>query len=92
MNTIEQKHAAREFVKRWKAMPCVEEEHSRSFWIELLQDVLGVSNATRVLEFERKVKGRKIDVFYEDMGVLVEMKGRGISLDEATVRSKKAGA
>ena len=50
MNTIEQKHAAREFVKRWKAMPCVEEEHSRSFWIELLQDVLGVSNATRVLE------------------------------------------
>ena len=92
MNTIEQKHAAREFVKRWKAMPCVEEEHSRSFWIELLQDVLGVPNATRVLEFERKVKGRKIDVFYEDMGVLVEMKGRGISLDEATVRSKKAGA
>lgn len=92
MNTIEQKRAAREFVKRWKAMPCVEEEHSRSFWIELLQDVLGVSNATRVLEFERKVKGRKIDVFYEDMGVLVEMKGRGISLDEATVRSKKAGA
>lgn len=92
MNTIEQKRAAREFVKRWKAMPCVEEEHSRSFWIELLQDVLGVPNATRVLEFERKVKGRKIDVFYEDMGVLVEMKGRGISLDEATVRSKKAGA
>lgn len=92
MNTIEQKRAAREFVKRWKAMPCVEEEHSRSFWIELLQDVLGVSNATRVLEFERKVKGRKIDVFYEDMGVLVEMKGRGISLDEAMVRSKKAGA
>lgn len=92
MNTIEQKHAAREFVKRWKALPCVEEEHSRSFWIELLQDVLGVPNATRVLEFERKVKGRKIDVFYEDMGVLVEMKGRGISLDEATVRSKTAGA
>lgn len=92
MNTIEQKRAAREFVKRWKAMPCVEEEHSRSFWIELLQDVLDVPNATRVLEFERKVKGRKIDVFYEDMGVLVEMKGRGISLDEATVRSKKAGA
>lgn len=92
MNIIEQKRAAREFVKRWKTMPCVEEEHSRSFWIELLQDVLGVPNATRVLEFERKVKGRKIDVFYEDMGVLVEMKGRGISLDEATVRSKKAGA
>ena len=91
MTTIEQKRAAQEFVKRWKAMPCVEEEHSRSFWIELLEDVLGLSNATHFLEFERKVKGRKIDVFYEDMGILVEMKGRGISLDKASERSKRAG-
>lgn len=91
MTTIEQKRAPQEFVKRWKAMPCVEEEHSRSFWIELLEDVLGLSNATHFLEFERKVKGRKIDVFYEDMGILVEMKGRGISLDKASERSKKAG-
>ena len=87
----EQKRAAKAFVERWRALPCVEEEHSRSFWIELLQDVYGLKNATHALEFERKVKGRKIDVFYEDMGALVEMKGRGISLDEATVRSKKAG-
>ena len=91
MTTIEQKRAAQEFVKRWKAMPCVEEEHSRSFWIELLEGVLGLPNATHFLEFERKVKGRKIDVFYEDMGILVEMKGRGISLDKASERSKKAG-
>ncbi len=91
MTTIEQKRAAQEFVKRWKAMPCVEEEHSRSFWIELLEDVLGLPNATHFLEFERKVKGRKIDVFYEDMGILVEMKGRGISLDKASERSKRAG-
>lgn len=48
---------------------------------------MGIPNATRILEFERKVKGRKIDVFYEDMGILIEQKGRGISLDEATVRS-----
>ena len=79
------------FVERWKELPCVEEEHSRSFWIEFVQQVLGIPDATHFLEFERKVKGRKIDVFYEDMGILVEQKGRGISLDEATVRSKKAG-
>ncbi len=91
MTTIEQKRAAQEFVKRWKAMPCVEEEHSRSFWIELLEDVLGLPNATHFFEFERKVEGRKIDVFYEDMDILVEMKGRGISLDKASERSKRAG-
>ena len=91
MTLAEQKRAAKQFVARWKSLPCVEEEHSRSFWIELLQDVIGVPNATRMLEFERKVKGRKIDVFYEDMGILIEQKGRGISLDKASERSKKAG-
>lgn len=91
MTPVEQKRAAKEFVARWKELPCVEEEHSRSFWIELLQDVLGVPNATHALEFERKVKGRKIDVFYEDMGILIEQKGRGISLDKASERSKRAG-
>ena len=92
MNAAEQKRAAREFVERWQAMPCVEEEHSRSFWIELVHDVLGVEQPTRVLEFERKVRGRKIDVFYEDMGILIEQKGRGVSLDKASERSKRAGA
>ena len=55
MTPAEQKRAAKQFVARWKSLPCVEEEHSRSFWIELLQDVLGVQNATHLLEFERKV-------------------------------------
>ena len=89
MNQAEQRKAAKAFVERWRQMPCVEEEHSRSFWIELLEKVLGIPNATFVLEFERKVKGRKIDVFYEDMGILVEMKSRGVDLDKAEVRSKK---
>lgn len=89
--SLGRKGEIKQFVERWKALPCVEEEHSRSFWIEFVEQVLGIPNATRILEFERKVKGRKIDVFYEDMGILIEQKGRGISLDEATVRSKKAG-
>ncbi len=91
MNPVEQKKAAKSFVAYWKQMPCVEEEHSRSFWIELVGDVLGIANPTHVLKFERKVSGRKIDVFYEDMGILIEMKSRGVSLDKASERSKKAG-
>lgn len=87
----EKKRDIKAFVERWKSLPCIEEEHSRSFWIEFVQQVLDIPDATHVLEFERKVKGRKIDVFYEDMGILIEQKSRGISLDEATVRSKKAG-
>ena len=91
MNPAQQKANAKKFIERWQNELGNEEEQSRSFWIQLLEEVLGVQNATHVLQFERKVKGRKIDVFYEDMGILIEQKGRGISLDEATVRSKKAG-
>lgn len=91
MNPAQQKANAKKFIERWQNEPGNEEEQSRSFWIQLLEEVLGIQNATHVLQFERKVKGRKIDVFYEDMGILIEQKGRGISLDEATVRSKKAG-
>ena len=91
MSHVEQKRRVKEFVRRWQNEPGNEEEQSRSFWIQLLEEVLGVQNATHILQFERKVHGRKIDVFYEDMGILIEQKGRGISLDEATIRSKKAG-
>ena len=67
VSPIENKKGAKEIIELWKELPCVEEEHSRSFWIEFVQQVLGIPDATRILEFERKVKGRKIDVCYEDM-------------------------
>lgn len=89
MTPAEQKAAAKAFVARWQAAEGNEDREARSYWIELLQDVLGIPNATRVLDFERRVKGRKIDAFYEDMGVLVESKSRkpGI-LDEARDNGK----
>lgn len=96
MNPAQQKANAKKFVERWLNEPGNEEEQSRSFWIQLLEEVLGIPNVTHILQFERKVKGRKIDVFYEDMGILIEQKGRpgtggGCLLDDASVRSKKVG-
>ncbi len=91
MNQLEQRQAARRFVERWQNEECNEDRQSRSFWIEFAQDLMGVGNPTHVLDFERKVKGRKIDVFYEDMGVLIEQKSRGVDLDKKSERSKKAG-
>ena len=91
MSDINQKQAAKKFVERWQAEECNEDRQSRSFWIELAQGLMGISNPTHVLDFERKVRGRKIDVFYEDMGVLIEQKSRGVDLDKKSERSKKAG-
>ena len=76
------KEAIKKFIKRWQAAEGNEDREARSFWIELYQDVLGVEHPTQVLDFERRVRGRKIDVFYEDQGVLIENKSRGIGLDD----------
>lgn len=91
MNPTQQKAVAKEFVKRWQAAEGNEDREARSFWIELYQDVLGIQRPTQVLDFERRIAGRKCDVFHEDQRVLVEMKSRGVSLDESSIRSKKAG-
>ena len=71
-----QKQAAKKFVERWQQAEGNEDREARSFLIELLQDVLGIKDPTKVLDFERRVKGRKIDAFYEDMGILLEAKSR----------------
>jgi len=76
MEKISRKRAANKFVERWKSAEGNEDRESRSFLIEFMQDALGVDNPTQVLDFERRVKGRKIDAFYEDMGILIEAKSR----------------
>ena len=91
MDSRNQKENIKEFVRRWSAQTGAEEEQDRSFWIEFMQDCLGVPNATKLLDFQRKVGGRKIDVFYEDMKVLIEQKGKGIDLDKPSVCSKRVG-
>ncbi|MBQ9003871.1 MAG: class I SAM-dependent DNA methyltransferase [Eggerthellaceae bacterium] len=75
-------------MERWRNEEGNEQRESNSFWIELCQNVLGIANPTQKLDFERKVKGRRIDVFYEDMGILIENKSRGVSLDEPEQRGK----
>ena len=88
MAPSEQKKAAKMFVERWKAAEGNEQRESNKFWIELCGEVLGMPNPTHHLDFERKVKGRRIDVFYEDMSILIENKSRGVSLDEPEQRGK----
>ena len=86
MNQLEQKQAAQAFVERWQAAEGSEDRESDNFWIELLGEVLGVPNPTYVLDRQRKVQGRKIDIFHEDVGVLIENKSRGVDLDKPEQR------
>ena len=88
MDLVTQKKKAKKFVKRWKAAEGNEQREANSFWTELCQEVLGIPNPTHVLDFERKVRGKRIDVFYEDHSILIENKSRGVDLDKKEQRGK----
>ena len=56
MNITEkqQKKAAKEFAEYWKGKG-YEKGQSQKFWIDLLQNVYGVENATHFISFEDQV-------------------------------------
>lgn len=86
MTDAQQREAARQFFYRWQNRG-KEDEHARSYWIELLHDVLGVDNVTQRVEFEKKLTGAKgsterIDVYIPETRVIIEQKSLGIALDK----------
>ena len=66
MTDAEQREAARQFVNRWMGKG-KEDEDGRSYWIDLLTNVLGMDNVTERLNFEKKVvidgNTKRIDVY-----------------------------
>ena len=86
MTEAERKEAVRQFVQRW-ANKGKEDEHSRSYWIEFLQDVVGMDNVTQRVDFEKKVIGpdgntKRIDVYIPETRVLIEQKSLNIDLSK----------
>ena len=85
MTDAQQREAARQFFYRWNGKG-KEDEHARSYWIELLSDIFGVERATERVEFEKKVAGEKskkrIDVYIPETHVVIEQKSLGIPLDK----------
>ena len=86
MTESEQREAARQFYYKWNGRGR-EDEDARSYWIDFLQDVLGVEHVTDRLDFEKKVVGedgntKRIDVYIPETRVLIEQKSAGIALDK----------
>ncbi len=86
MTEAERKEAVRQFVQRW-AGKGKEDEHARSYWIEFLQDVVGMDNVTQRVDFEKKVIGpdgntKRIDVYIPETRVLIEQKSMNIDLSK----------
>lgn len=86
MTDIQQREAARQFYYRWNGKGR-EDEDARSYWIEILSNVLGVDRVTERVDFEKKVIGadgntKRIDVYVPETHVLIEQKSIGIALDK----------
>jgi len=86
MTDAQQREAARQFYYRWKDKGR-EDEDARSYWIEILTNILGVDRVTERVDFEKKVIGadgntKRIDVYIPETRVIIEQKSLGIALDK----------
>ncbi|MGN0269535.1 MAG: DNA methyltransferase [Candidatus Weimeria sp.] len=89
MTDSQQREAARQFANKWMNGGD-EKQDCHAFWIQLLQDVLGVANVTEYIQFEKSVKlieadgkihTRYIDGYIPEVKVLIEQKGSSHALD-----------
>ena len=92
MTQIEQTQHAKEFAEYWQDKGDEKQETQR-YWIGLLQEVLGVQNAQKIIEFEKRVKLTHtsfIDAYISDTKVLIEQKGSKIDLTKPQEQSDGA--
>ena len=85
MTDSEQRESARQFIYKWHRRGR-EDEDDRSYWLDILERVLGVQNATDRIDFQKKVivdgNTKKIDAYIPETRVLIEQKSLGIALDK----------
>ena len=89
MTDKEKKTAAKKFAEYWKDKG-YEKGESQKFWIDLLQNVLGVSNATEYIIFEEQVKldhTSFIDGYINATHVMIEQKSLGKDLRKGIKQS-----
>ena len=85
MTDVDKREAARQFYYKWKDRGR-EDEDDRSYWIDILQNIMGVEQATDHLSFQKKVvvdgTKKRIDIYIPKTKVLIEQKSLGIPLDK----------
>ena len=92
MTQKEQIRVAKKFADDWNDRGDEKQETQR-FWIQLLQNVLGVADGASYIEFEKRVKLSHtsfIDAYIATTKVLIEQKGVKIDLHKAYEQSDGA--
>ena len=85
MTESERRENARLFCQKWKGKG-KEDEDDQKFWIEILQNILGIENVTDKILFQKKVvvdgNTKRIDAYIPETRVIIEQKTLGIALDK----------
>ena len=86
MSILEQQMKAQTFIERWKGHGAEKQETWR-FWVDLLENVLGLSHVTDLAKPEYPTSlGGYIDLLFPDSRFLVEQKSASINLDKPEER------
>ena len=90
MTESERREQARQFIQKWHGKGR-EDEDDRSYWLDILQRILGMDNATDRIDFQKKVivdgNTKKIDAYIPETRVLIEQKSLGVALERKTAQS-----
>ena len=85
-STITRKQAAQAFAENWAGRG-YEKGDTSSFWLELLRDVVGMTDVTTNVRFEeRTAKKGFIDAVIADAKTIIEQKSLGVDLDKPDIR------
>jgi type I restriction-modification system DNA methylase subunit len=83
MTDAERREAARQFYQKWVGRGR-EDEDDRSYWLDILERILGVENATDHIDFQKKVivdgNTKRIDAYIPETRIIIEQKTLGIDL------------
>lgn len=90
MTNSEKREAGRQFYQKWVGKG-KEDEDDRSYWLDILQRIMGADDATDRVEFQKKVivdgHTKRIDGYIPETKVIIEQKSLGFSLDKKTRQS-----
>ena len=92
MTIQEQKKAAKQFAADWVGRGDELQETS-IFWIQLLQNVFGLTDATKYIEFQKTVQlahTKFIDAYIPSTKILIEQKGACVNLQKKYKQSDGA--
>lgn len=90
MTDAEKREETRQFIQKWHDKG-KEDEDDRSYWLDILQRILGCKDATDRVEFQKKVivdgNTKKIDAYIPETKIIIEQKSKGVPLDKKIAQS-----